>query len=162
MKLILVFLLLIFFGVKLNAGSKAKISNGKYQDESRKDQQILYQKEKFKLPVDHIHNQQTDRTSVMKADSLPDFELIGNNPNPFNPITRIKYEIKKSGRITIEIFDVKGNKIKKLKDEFQEKGTYLIEWDGKNDYGIEMPAGLYLYSLRSKYRTCTRKMIMIK
>ena len=90
-------------------------------------------------------------------------ELTGNYPNPFNPVTNINFAIDVPGHISIEIFNIKGEKVKILVDENMEPGYYSKLWDGKDDNSKPAASGIYFYKMRAGGRyTSTRKMILLK
>jgi len=88
--------------------------------------------------------------------------LSQNFPNPFNPSTRIDFQIKESAEIDLEIYNIKGQKVRTLVDGFKHTGDYSVEWDGTNDSGKNVTSGLYLYRLSSKKFSSTRKMILLQ
>ncbi|MGA2296782.1 MAG: FlgD immunoglobulin-like domain containing protein [FCB group bacterium] len=72
---------------------------------------------------------------------------ISNYPNPFNTSTTIKYNLQYSGNVTLKIYDVQGNIVKFLVNEPQVNGDHEISWNGKNDLGVDLASGTYLYEL---------------
>ena len=91
-----------------------------------------------------------------------EYLLQGNYPNPFNSTTKIKYEIFKKDFIKINIYDVKGFNIKYLFNNIKDIGTHIIRWNGTDNYGKEVPAGVYLYKVQVGDYIQTRKMILLK
>lgn len=89
------------------------------------------------------------------------FTLLQNYPNPFNPSTVIGYKLNKATHITIEIYNVLGQKVRSLIDGYQAAGTMQVIWDATNDLGHGVPAGLYIYSLRGNGATVNKKMLLI-
>jgi len=83
--------------------------------------------------------------------------LEQNFPNPFNPITKIKFEVKHSEKVIIEVFDVLGNKVKELINQYLKAGEYIVDFNGE-----ELPSGIYYYRLKSKYFNECKKSILIK
>lgn len=76
------------------------------------------------------------------------FQLAQNYPNPFNPETRIKYQLPVNSQISIWVFDIKGQMVRKLIDQkMKAAGFYSITWDGRNDAGKAVSSGVYFYSL---------------
>jgi hypothetical protein len=106
----------------------------------------------------------TDTTSVSinEIDYILEKFLMINYPNPFNPSTEILYKIPKDDYISIVIFNVKGNKIMSLVDDYQSAGEYSIHWNGKNEQGESVSAGMYIYSLQAGSYRQTKKMILLK
>jgi len=76
------------------------------------------------------------------------FTLKQNYPNPFNPSTVIPFTIDKSGVINLSIYNILGQKVKTLVSSYQTSGSYVIRWDGFDDNGSGVSAGIYIYQLR--------------
>ncbi|MFQ5632378.1 MAG: FlgD immunoglobulin-like domain containing protein, partial [bacterium] len=74
-------------------------------------------------------------------------ELPSDYPNPFNPATAISYQLPDFGKVHLAIFNVLGQKIRTLVNGEQNPGAYKIDWDGKDDHGMESPSGIYLVKL---------------
>jgi len=89
------------------------------------------------------------------------FNLLQNYPNPFNPSTVISYEIPHPAQVRIEIYNVLGQKIKTLLDAQQTNLYGKIIWDGTNDQGRGVSAGVYFYSLFSEGQRINRKMLLL-
>jgi hypothetical protein len=90
------------------------------------------------------------------------FSLDQNYPNPFNPTTKIEFVLSKSGQVKIEIFNILGEKIKTLVDQYLKAGHQTVEWDGKDELGEEVASGVYFYRLQTKDFTQTKKMVLIR
>ncbi|MCD6177411.1 MAG: T9SS type A sorting domain-containing protein [Candidatus Cloacimonetes bacterium] len=93
---------------------------------------------------------------------IENYVLKQNYPNPFNPFTRIEYDVPKAGKITIKIYNIKGQYVKTLINEYKELGAYETYWDGTDDKNRNVSSGVYLYQLESDNATKTNKMILIK
>jgi hypothetical protein len=91
-------------------------------------------------------------------------ELEQNVPNPFNPSTRIVYVVPTGGevRVTLDVFDVNGRRIRRLASERPSTGRVAIEWDGRDDAGRAMASGVYFYRLVAGATTITRRMTLLK
>lgn len=87
------------------------------------------------------------------------FELKQNYPNPFNPSTRIEYNLEKPGFVSLRIFDITGKVVAELINEFQNAGSYFINF---NSSIYNLSSGLYFYKLDSDYYYETRSMLLIK
>jgi ligand-binding sensor domain-containing protein len=85
-----------------------------------------------------------------------------NYPNPFNPSTTIAYDLPQEGSVKIEIFNIRGQKVRTLLDEYQRAGKHQIVWNGKDERNIEMPSGIYLYQIATESKDVAGKMMMIK
>ncbi|GAB4341635.1 MAG: hypothetical protein Kow0037_28410 [Calditrichia bacterium] len=88
--------------------------------------------------------------------------LYANYPNPFNPETRITYQLPERGDVRLEIYNTLGQKVRTLVRGMQETGTHTVAWDGRDEAGQTAASGVYLYQLQAgKYRQ-TRKMVLMK
>ena len=88
------------------------------------------------------------------------FQLLQNYPNPFNPTTVIGYKLSHPCHVKIEVFNITGQKIKTLLNHSQNTSGSVI-WDGTNDQGKLVSAGLYIYTMQSKGIQINRKMLLI-
>jgi hypothetical protein len=97
--------------------------------------------------------------------------LIGNYPNPFNPETVISFQVgtwialsqaPRNEKVIIEIFNIKGQKIRTLIDDLFAPGTYFVVWNGRDDLDREVGSGIYFYRMQTEELTETRKMVLIK
>ena len=93
---------------------------------------------------------------------IDDFTLSNNYPNPFNPITVISYNIPKSVFVKVSVYDLNGRKIKNLVNSPQSPGKKYVTWDGTNDLGSSISAGMYLYTIQAGEFRQTRKMVLLK
>ena len=93
-----------------------------------------------------------------------EFGISGNYPNPFNPSTTIEYNIEHSGHVTLKIYDIMGRSVRTLVNEYKESGRpdYKVVWDGRDNSGQQVSAGLYLYTLKSNGMTSHAKMVLMK
>ena len=87
---------------------------------------------------------------------------ISAYPNPFNPSTNINYTINESGKITISIFDLTGQKVKTLVNEFTGKGEHQKQWNGLSDNGGQMSSGIYFVLLKTKNSAATQKIVLLR
>ncbi|MCH9032435.1 MAG: carboxypeptidase regulatory-like domain-containing protein, partial [candidate division Zixibacteria bacterium] len=95
--------------------------------------------------------------------TLPsDFALAQNYPNPFNPSTRIKFSLPSSGQVTLDIFNILGEKVATLADGFYEAGENEVIWDARSASGAKVASGIYFYRLRAGGRTLTKTMALMK
>ncbi|MFC1760324.1 FlgD immunoglobulin-like domain containing protein, partial [Candidatus Neomarinimicrobiota bacterium] len=101
--------------------------------------------------------EQTPLTSLVK-----DFTVLPAYPNPFNPITTIRYGLEDDGRVTVDIYDISGKLISTLQDKNQTQGWHSITWNGTNQHGKQVPAGLYLSRITSGNEVKTIKLMLLK
>ena len=90
------------------------------------------------------------------------FKLEQNFPNPFNPETRIYFEIPQSEMVTVVVYNVIGQKIRTLTRSQFGAGRYTLNWDGKNDFGAPVPTGTYIYRMKAGDFVSTKKMVLMK
>jgi outer membrane protein assembly factor BamB len=89
--------------------------------------------------------------------------LEQNVPNPFNPRTEIGFELEAAGRVTLEVLDAKGRRLRTLiGDETRSIGRHTASWDGLDDGGAPAPSGVYFYRIASGSRVDSRKMLLVK
>ena len=99
-------------------------------------------------PIGIIHN----------GNGIPsEYNLMQNYPNPFNPSTRIKYALPKSGYVTLEVFDILGNKVASLVNAQQQAGYYETEFNAS-----ALASGIYFYKLSAGSYTSSNKMVLVK
>ena len=91
-----------------------------------------------------------------------EYTLNQNYPNPFNPSTQIEFALPKAGHVSLDIYNILGQRVRKLLDDKIDAGKYSIIWDGKNGSGFEAPSGTYFYKLTSGDYTQTKKMVLIR
>lgn len=90
------------------------------------------------------------------------FALHQNYPNPFNPQTTITYELKKNAQVSLKIYNLLGQSVRTLVDEKQFEGRHSIQWNGKDQKGIDVASSLYFYKLETKDFVKVRKMLLIR
>ena len=83
-------------------------------------------------------------------------------PNPFNPTTRLDFEIAKAGPVSLRIYDPAGRLVTTLVDETLSVGPHYVIWDGRDSSGRLAAAGVYLYRLEAGNFSDTRRMTLIK
>jgi hypothetical protein len=94
---------------------------------------------------------------------IPVFSFIlQNNPNPFNSETTISYTLPSKGQVCLEIFNSKGQLVKRLLNESQPKGEHTFTWNGKDNNGNNVASGLYLCRITSTGKHESRKMLLLK
>jgi len=99
---------------------------------------------------------------VSEAQSPEDYALVRNYPNPFNPMTNIEYRLPEDGAITLEIYNILGQKVRTLVDDFQFAGDYRVIWNGLDDFGSHVPSGIYITRLLGQDFLVTNKMTLLK
>ena len=96
------------------------------------------------------------------------FILRQNYPNPFNPLTRIEFTVGISNalgsteHVTLDVFNVLGQKVATLMDDFLQAGEYFHDWDATDRNGQRVASGVYLYRLKVGDEQQTKKMLLLK
>ncbi len=88
--------------------------------------------------------------------------LHGNYPNPFNPETTIRYSIMEKTPVQIDIYNLKGQKVKSLVQETKAAGNYNVVWNGTDDNNRPVSSGVYFFKMNAGKYSATRKMILMK
>lgn len=91
-----------------------------------------------------------------------EFQLYQNAPNPFNSATEIWYSLPQSCHVELMIYNLKGQFVHQIVNEFQESGFYHITWDGTDFNGIKRASGIYLYQIKALNFSKFRRMLFIK
>ncbi len=113
--------------------------------------------------ADKVGNVSDYASAEFELDAVPHiYKLNQNYPNPFNAGTTVKYQIPESGRVTVTIYSVLGQKIAMLVDEYKDAGYYSALWDGKNERGISVSSGIYICVMRSGKFGKSFKMVFLK
>ena len=114
----------------------------------------------FKQGIENLEN--------LLASLIPEeTALLHNYPNPFNPETWIPYQLAESAEVTLTIYDINGQLVRRLVVGHQAAGMYrsrsrAIYWDGRNQLGESAASGLYFYTLTAGEFTATRRMLILK
>ena len=95
---------------------------------------------------------------------IPENYSLGlrNYPNPFNGHTNFVFQLYHDSNIDLSIFDLKGNLIKKIINDFKQSGSYKINWNATNQYNQEISSGVYLYRLSIDGKSNTSKLIFLQ
>jgi flagellar hook assembly protein FlgD len=88
--------------------------------------------------------------------------LNQNYPNPFNPETKIDFQIMDGSFVTVDIYNLKGQRIRRLINEVKTQGKHSVIWNGTDENGKLVSSGVYLYRLQAGDFHTTRKMLMMK
>ncbi|MDP8221046.1 MAG: T9SS type A sorting domain-containing protein, partial [Candidatus Stygibacter frigidus] len=118
---------------------------------------------KFDIWINGVYSSLIIRKDELLTALIPSVtRLTGNYPNPFNPSTTIKYDLAVDSHIRLDIFNIKGQHITSLVNEYQTAGEYKVQWQGISDNNTSIPSGIFFYKLSAEGITDTRKMIMLK
>ena len=104
----------------------------------------------------------SENSDVGNTSSLPKrLTLNQNYPNPFNPSTVITYYLPTSGQVKLEVYNILGKKVRTLIDAYQNSGTQQTYWDGTDDNGRGISAGIYIYIIKSNNAHQIKKMVLL-
>ena len=101
---------------------------------------------------------------TMQPETIPQPEIyLTNYPNPFNPTTTISFSVPQmSSFVTLEIYNVKGQKVKTLVNETKSAGEHSVVWDGRDSNNKPVSSGIYFYNLKAGRFEKSRKMLLLK
>ncbi|MBU36226.1 MAG: hypothetical protein CMG29_03355 [Candidatus Marinimicrobia bacterium] len=101
--------------------------------------------------------------SVYLESLLPDkFAFHQNFPNPFNPVTTLRYDLPENSFVNVTIYDMLGRGIRTLVNTTQDAGFKSVIWNATNDFGKPVSAGVYLYQIQAGDFIQTKKMVLLK
>ena len=103
----------------------------------------------------HEHEEEVPKPPVKTV-------LHQNHPNPFNPSTIIQYDLAELGHVTLRIYDLRGALVRTLEDRDRLPGRYEVGWNGENDRGERVAAGVYFYRLTAPGYSQTRKLVLVR
>jgi hypothetical protein len=117
------------------------------------------------LPVDC--QESVDPTGVPgdpSLDAVPAVSALHQNvPNPFNPTTKVTFDLARNGQVRLQVFNVAGHLVKTLVNgTMQAKRNHEVVWNGLDETGKRVPSGVYLYQLVTDEMTATKKMALLK
>jgi len=113
--------------------------------------------------VVQYHDKITVTTDALQQTSKPnDFTLYPAYPNPFNPVTSIRFDIPEASNVKITVYNELGKVVKVLVDNNLSAGHHVTQWDSKDSFGESVSAGIYLYKIESGGYQKTMKMVLVK
>jgi hypothetical protein len=101
-------------------------------------------------------------TSVDDLKKPTEFVLYQNYPNPFNPVTTIKYGLDKPSYVKLTVYNILGEVVTRLVDEYEEAGFYTVKWNPVERNMTPVSSGIYFYKIEAEDKTEFRKMIFLK
>jgi hypothetical protein len=90
------------------------------------------------------------------------FLLSQNYPNPFNPVTNFKLSLPKTSHVKMEIFNIVGQRVRTLLDENMRAGVFVVDWNGKDEKGVEVSSGVYFYRVVAGSFSDIKKMVLLR
>ena len=101
-------------------------------------------------------------TGLASSVDPENYLLSQNHPNPFNPHTKITYQLDEPGMVQLRIYNLTGQEVATLVQEYQTQGKYELTWDGSDKAGRKVGSGIYLYCLHLGKHVETRKMTVMR
>ena len=98
----------------------------------------------------------------INSEIIQSYVIASNYPNPFNPSTTISYELIGDTNVNISIYNIMGQEIASLVNDFQATGSYSVIWNGTNSSGIEMPSGVYIMKLDTDSQSISNKLSLLR
>jgi DNA-binding transcriptional regulator YhcF (GntR family) len=109
-----------------------------------------------------IQSPQESESVSSDAASAVSNVIAQSYPNPFNPETEISYTLPENSYVSVTIFNVQGQKVKRLVNEYQPAGTRKVVWDGRDENGEGVASGIYFYRIEAGSHSVTNRMILLK
>jgi hypothetical protein len=114
---------------------------------------------------DYVGEQDTtncEQVSIIDETLPITYNLYNAYPNPFNPVTTLRYDLPEDAMVNITIYDMMGRIVKNLVSSQQNAGYKSIQWNATNNIGQPVSAGLYLYTIQAGDYIQTKKMVLLK
>ncbi|MCH7859843.1 MAG: T9SS type A sorting domain-containing protein [Candidatus Marinimicrobia bacterium] len=106
---------------------------------------------------------ESGQVQIDLQDLMPkQFTLHQNYPNPFNPNTTIRFELPKTSKVYLVIYDILGREATRLKQEELGAGYHQVLWDGRDQAGRDLASGIYFARLVTPEYSKTMKMLLLK
>ena len=96
-----------------------------------------------------------------KEETPANFQLQQNYPNPFNPSTTIPFSLNEAGFVNLSIYNITGQKVRTLVDNFHSVGSHTVTWNGLDDSSKSTAAGIYIYQLKFGDTIESRKILLL-
>jgi hypothetical protein len=113
-----------------------------------------------------VHEDDNAQESAARGSGEPElpetYSLAQNYPNPFNPTTTISYRLPEAQQVTLEIYNINGQKVTTLVDGSQTAGEHSVEWNATDESGAPVSSGVYFYRLTAGEFSESKKMSLVK
>jgi CotH protein/chitobiase/beta-hexosaminidase-like protein/lamin tail-like protein/parallel beta helix pectate lyase-like protein/type IX secretion system substrate protein len=127
-----------------------------------------YNNEDLKNNIEYILENFFEEINIVSVNDklsggeIKDYKLNQNYPNPFNPSTIIKYDLVKNSKVELKIYNILGQEVKTLVNNFEEKGVKAVTWNGNDNFNKRVSSGIYFYRISANEWSDIKKMIFIK
>ena len=116
----------------------------------------------FQQIVNELENRLYGTEEPIEEEIIPINVTLSNYPNPFNPSTTISFSLPEDNDVELSIYNVKGQKVRTLTNEFLEKGLHSIDWNGKDSNNKSAASGIYFYKISVGKTSAMKKMLLLK
>ncbi len=106
--------------------------------------------------------QESENVSSGTAPAVSNIIIAQSYPNPFNPETEISFTLPENSFVSLTIYNIQGQKVKRLVNEYQPAGTKRVVWDGRDEKGEGVASGIYFYRIEAGPNTVTNRMVLLK
>ncbi len=104
-----------------------------------------------------------NRMTGTDEELIPTYELSASNyPNPFNPTTTIRYNVPTEGKVTVKVFNTRGQLVNTLVNDVVDAGQHDVVWHGENSQGKNVSSGIYMYKVEAGGKSVMQKMLLLK
>lgn len=142
-----------YYGDALDISTAAKVTVGESND---------WVVENADFQLNTIQATSDVETNDNSTTAPTKFSLSQNYPNPFNPTTHIQYALPKACNVTLKIYNLRGELVRTLVNEFQSASHHQVAWNGLNDNGQKVAAGLYIYQIKAANFTQSMRLLLLK
>jgi hypothetical protein len=99
---------------------------------------------------------------IVTAVTVPDLQLTRVYPNPFNPRVNIDFTLAADAPVTMEVYDIRGQRVRRLVDRTFPAGAHAVTWDGRDDAGRGLSTGTYLLQISGPAARRVEKLVLVK
>ena len=124
------------------------------------DNEMMRPYKLVKAPVVAFNRASVAENAVNAPETPAAYTLDQNYPNPFNPSTQISFALPAAGEISLKVYNVNGDEVRRLASGVQSAGQHSVMWDGKDNRGKAVVSGIYFYRLQAGNFLQTKKMVL--
>ncbi len=118
--------------------------------------------QKIKATIKTVDGQTWTKEIAFTISPPKEFHLYDNFPNPFNPTTKIAFELPIATRVKLVIYDALGREVRTLTDTEYPAGYIELSWDGRNESGTTVSSGIYFYRISTSKWHSVKKMVLLR
>ena len=122
---------------------------------------VLEKRSKGALLLDMMAGQKMERQDLQKT-KITRTELMRPYPNPFNPVTNVEFTLVKGVDISLQVFDLRGYRVKTLLAGFVQQGRHVVQWYGDSESGAPLASGVYFVKMTAGTDSFSQRMLLLK